>query len=62
MDPYKVLFYVALGTVVVIVSIVRIIGWRKEKIALKQSLLPLAGSDFNVATILQIKSNQHSNL
>jgi|GEM_PF-6037875 len=31
MDSYKILFYAVLGTVVVIVSIVRFIGWRKEK-------------------------------
>jgi Flp pilus assembly protein TadB len=30
-DPYKILFYAVLGAVVVIVSIVRFIGWRKEK-------------------------------
>jgi hypothetical protein len=30
-DPYKILFYAVLGTVVVIVSIVRFVGWRKEK-------------------------------
>lgn len=31
MDQYKIIFYAVLGTVVVIVSIVRFIGWRKEK-------------------------------
>jgi hypothetical protein len=31
MDRDKIIFYAVLGTVVVIVSIVRYIGWRKEK-------------------------------
>ncbi len=31
MDRDKIIFYAVLGTVVVIVSIVRFIGWRKEK-------------------------------
>ena len=31
MDQDKIIFYAVLGTVVVIVSIVRFIGWRKEK-------------------------------
>jgi len=31
MDQDKIIFYAVLGTVVIIVSIVRLIGWRKEK-------------------------------
>jgi len=31
MDPYTILFYSVLGTVMVIVAIAQLIGWRKEK-------------------------------
>ena len=31
MDPYTILFYSVLGTVMVIVAIAQLIGWRKRK-------------------------------
>jgi preprotein translocase subunit YajC len=36
MDRDTIIFYAVLGTVVVIVSIVRFIGWRKEKKEMKE--------------------------
>jgi len=38
MDRDKIIFYAVLGTVVVIVSIVRYIGWRKEKREEKENI------------------------